>query len=271
MVKRFLTRFYLALVFLFLHLPIIVLIVFSFNSSRLRGSFDGFSLIWYKNLLTNKAILQALYNTLLVAFLSTIISTVMGTFVAIGIHYLPRKQQNLVLNINYIPVINPDIVTAVALMALFKFLSFKFGLGTMLISHVVFSAPYVIINVLPKLKQLDPNLLDAALDLGASPLYAIIYVIIPQIKTGIITGGLMAFTLSIDDFIISYFNTGHGFSNLSILIYSMAKKGINPSINALSTIMFTVILILVMIINKRTNIVEKKIKRKEKIVLEEKK
>ncbi|NLW43479.1 MAG: ABC transporter permease [Tissierellia bacterium] len=251
MVRKFTDRFYLAMVFLFLYLPIFVLIVFSFNSSRLRGSFDGFSLIWYKNLLSDRAVMQALYNTVLIALISTVISTIMGTFAAIGIHYLRGKKQDIILNLNYIPVINPDIVTAVALMALFKFLSLKFGISTMLISHIVFSVPYVILNILPKLQQLDRNLLDASMDLGATPLYSIINVIIPQIKPGIITGALMAFTLSIDDFIISYFNTGHGFNNLSILIYSMAKKGINPSINALSTIMFATMLLLVLIINRR--------------------
>lgn len=251
MVRKFTDRMYLILVFLFLYLPIFILIIYSFNSSRLRGSFDGFSLIWYRNLLNDRAVMQALYNTILVAVLSTIISTIMGTFASIGIHYLRGKRQELILNLNYIPVINPDIVTAVALMALFKFFSLKFGLSTMLISHVVFSVPFVILNILPKLQQLDRNLLDASMDLGATPLYSIINVIIPQIKPGIITGALMAFTLSIDDFIISYFNTGHGFNNLSILIYSMAKKGINPSINALSTLMFAVMLLLVLIINRR--------------------
>lgn len=250
MVRKFSNRIYLGIVFLFLYLPIFVLIIFSFNSSRLRGSFDGFSLIWYRNLLNDRAVMQALYNTLLIAVLSTIISTIMGTFASIGIHYLRGKRKDVILNLNYIPVINPDIVTAVALMALFKFFSLRFGLNTMLISHVVFSVPFVILNILPKLQQLDRNLLDASMDLGATPLYSIINVIIPQIKPGIITGALMAFTLSIDDFIISYFNTGHGFNNLSILIYSMAKKGINPSINALSTLMFAVMLLLVLIINR---------------------
>lgn len=249
MVKKTLRIIYLILVFLFLYLPIFVLIIYSFNSSRLRGNFEGFSLIWYKKLFTNKAILQALSNTLLVAFSSTIISAIAGTFTAIGIHYLSVKKRRVILNLNYIPIINTDIVTAVSLMALFKFLSLKFGFTTMLISHIVFSLPYVILNILPKLKQLDPNLLDAAMDLGASPLYSIVKVIIPQIRQGIVAGALMAFTLSIDDFIISYFNTGHGYSNLSILIYSMAKKGINPSINALSTIMFSTVLLLVMLLN----------------------
>ncbi|WP_054252449.1 ABC transporter permease [Neofamilia massiliensis] len=250
MVKDFKNKFYLFLVYLFLYLPILVLIVFSFNSSRLRGSFDSFSLIWYKKLFTDRAIMTALSNTLVVALLSTIISTILGTISAIGIYQLRGRSKDLILNLNYIPVINPDIVTAVAMMSLFKFFSVKFGFSTMLISHVVFSVPYVILNVLPKLNQLDKNLIDASMDLGATPFYSAVHVIVPQIKTGIITGALMAFTLSIDDFIISYFNTGHGYSNLSILIYSMAKKGVNPSINALSTLMFGAMLLLVLIINK---------------------
>lgn len=251
MVKNAKNKFYLALVYLFLYLPIIVLIIYSFNSSRLRGNFESFSLIWYKNLFTDRAIIRAISNTLIVAILSTMVATILGTFASIGIHHLRGRQKDLILNLNNVPVINPDIVTAVAMMALFKFFSVKFGMPTMLVSHVVFSVPYVILNILPKLNQLDPNLLDASMDLGATPFYSVIKVIIPQIKTGIVTGALMAFTLSIDDFIISYFNTGHGYSNLSILIYSMAKKGINPSINALSTIMFATMLFLVLIINKR--------------------
>ncbi len=251
MVKKTLDKLFLGSVYLFLYLPIIILVIFSFNSSRLRGNFEGFSLVWYQNLFTDRAIMAALYNTILIAVLSTIISTILGTFAGIGIHYLRGPRKDFILNLNYVPVINPDIVTAVSLMALFKFFSLKFGMQTMLLSHIVFSVPYVILNVLPKLSQLDENLLDAAMDLGATPFYSIVNVIIPQIKPGIITGALMAFTLSIDDFIISYFNTGHGFSNLSILIYSMAKKGINPSINALSTLMFATMLLLVMIINKR--------------------
>lgn len=249
--KKVIDKFYLGLVFLFLYLPIFVLIFYSFNSSRLRGSFDGFSLIWYEALFSDRQVIQALINTVSVALISTIISTIMGTFAAIGIHHLRRNKKAIMLDLNYIPVISPDIVTAVALMALFKFLSLNFGMSTMLISHIVFSVPYVILNILPKLSQLDPNLLDAAMDLGATPFYSIMNVIIPEIKPGIFTGAIMAFTLSIDDFIISYFNTGHGFNNLSILIYSMAKKGINPSINALSTLMFATMLFLVLVINKR--------------------
>lgn len=252
MVKNKTSKLYLFLIYLFLYAPIIVLVIFSFNESRLRGSFSGFSLKWYSQLFRDRQIMAALYNTLFVAVISTIVSTILGTISAIGIYYSRGFKKELTLNLNYLPVINPDIVTGISLMALFKFLSIKLGMSTMIISHIVFSTPYVILSILPKMNQLDKNLIDAAMDLGAKPLYAMVNVIIPQIRSGIITGALMALTLSIDDFVISYFNTGHGFSNLSITIYSMAKKGINPSINALSTLMFAFLFGLLLIINKRT-------------------
>jgi spermidine/putrescine transport system permease protein len=165
------------------------------------------------------------------------------------------RNRKLILNINYLPVLNPDIVTAVALMSLFAFVKLEFGFLTMLLSHIMFSIPYVILSVLPKIKQLPSNIEEAALDLGATPIYALRKVILPQIKPGIISGFLMAFTMSIDDFIISFFNTGNGVSNLSIEIYGMARRGIKPEINALSTIMFTVVLILLLISNKKQSIV----------------
>ena len=162
-------------------------------------------------------------------------------------------RKKLVLNLNYLPVLNPDIVTAVSLMALFRFMRLRFGVITMLLSHIVFSTPYVILSILPKLKQMNKHLPEAAMDLGATPFYAFRKVIIPEIMPGIVTGGLIAFTLSVDDFVISFFNTGHGVSNLSITIFSMAKRGINPVINALSTLMFIGLLILLLIINSRTD------------------
>lgn len=256
MVKKFAKRIYLALAFIFLYAPIVVLIVFSFNDSRMRGNFSGFSLRWYYQLFNDRTILAAFYNTIIVAVVSTAISTVIGTFAAIGIHNLRGIRKNVMLNLNYLPVLNPDIVTAVLLMALFQFLRIKFGMGTLIISHIVFSIPYVVLAILPKMRQLDPNTIDAALDLGASPFTAITKVVIPQITPGIVTGALIAFTMSIDDFAISFFNTGQGVSNLSISIFSMTKRGINPSINALSTIMFAVLLVLLLIINKRSKIVE---------------
>ena len=216
---------------------------------------NGFTFKWYERLFQNESIMSALYYTIVVAVLSSIIATIVGTISAIGIHKMRGKGRKLILNINYLPVLNPDIVTAVALMSLFAFLKLEFGFLTMLLSHIMFSIPYVILSVLPKIKQLPSNIEEAALDLGATPIYALRKVILPQIKPGIISGFLMAFTMSIDDFIISFFNTGNGVSNLSIEIYGMARRGIKPEINALSTIMFTVVLILLLISNKKQSIV----------------
>ena len=252
MIKRFLERFYVALIFIFLYAPIVVLMVFSFNNSKLRGQWAGFTLDWYRELINDPIILQSLYNTLLVAIVSTIVSTVIGTLTAIGLNELRGFKKQVILDVNYLPVLNPDIVTAVGLMGLFGFLNLQFGFLTMTLSHIIFCIPYVILSILPKLQQMDKNMIEAAMDLGATPFYAIKNVVIPQIMPAIFTGALMAFTLSIDDFVISYFTTGHGFNNLSITIYSMARKGINPSINAMSTIMFLSLLILLMIINKRS-------------------
>lgn len=246
-------KIYTFLVFLFLYAPIIVLIIFSFNSSKSRSKWTGFTFDWYIELFKDREILSALYYTLVIAILSTLIATIIGTLAAIGIHYMRGRKKKLILKMNQLPVINPDIVTAVSLMALFRFLRIKFGFFTMLLSHITFSIPYVILSVLPKLKQMDNNLAEAAMDLGATPGYAMRKVILPEIQPGIISGALMAFTLSIDDFIISFFNTGQGVSNLSITIYSMARRGINPVINALSTLMFIGLLVLLIIINKRSD------------------
>lgn len=241
--------------FLFLYAPIMALAVFSFNDSKSMAHWNGFTFKWYKQLIHNESIMNALYYTLLVAIISSIIATIVGTISAIGIHKMRGKRRKLILNINYLPVLNPDIVTAVALMSLYVFLKLEFGFTTMLLSHIMFSIPYVILSVLPKIKQLPQNIEEAAMDLGATPMYALRKVVLPQIKPGIISGFLIAFTMSIDDFIISFFNTGNGVSNLSIEIYGMARRGIKPEINALSTIMFTVVLILLLISNKKQSIV----------------
>ena len=246
-----LRKLYLGLMLAFLYLPIAVLIVFSFNDTKLRGVWAGFTTHWYTDLFSDPIILNSFYNTILVAAVATVVSTVLGTVSAIGIRALRRRQQSLVLNVNYLPVLNPDIVTAVALMSLFGFLALEQGLVTMTLSHIVFCTPYVILSVLPKLDQLDQNTVEAAFDLGAKPIEALRYVVIPQIKPGIASGALMAFTLSVDDFIISFFTTGQGVSNLSIALYSMAKTGINPSMNAISSILFVTIFILLLILNKR--------------------
>jgi len=215
----------------------------------------GFTFKWYERLIHNESIMSALYYTLIVAILSSVIATVVGTISAIGIHKMKSKSRKLVLNINYLPVLNPDIVTAVALMSLFAFVNMEFGLTTMLLAHIMFNIPYVILSVLPKIKQMPQNIEEAAMDLGATPIYSLRKVILPQIKPGIVSGFLIAFTMSIDDFIISFFNTGNGVSNLSIEIYGMARRGIKPEINALSTIMFGVVLGLLLLSNKKQSLV----------------
>lgn len=252
MVSKFLKKFYTVLIFIFLYAPIVVLIIFSFNNSKSRGSWNGFTLKWYIELFKNEEIMKALYYTIIIAVLSAVISTIIGTLAAIGIYNMNYLGKKVALNINYLPVLNPDIVTAVSLMTLYRFMNIQLGFLSMLLSHITFCIPYVILSVLPKLKQLNKHLAEAAMDLGATPFYALRKVIVPEIMPGIVTGALMAFTLSIDDFVISFFNTGSGVTNLSITVYSMARRGIKPEINALSSLMFLTVLVLLLIINKRT-------------------
>lgn len=247
MVKK-LKRFYLFLVFAFLYAPIVFLMVFSFNDSRLKSSWNGFTLKWYQELFQNSEILYSFYNSLLVAVLATIVATILGTLAAIGIYYMKNWKKNIALNVNYIPVLNPDIVTAISLMILYKVLSMETGFLTVLISHIMFTTPYVVLAVLPKLKQMSKSLPEAAMDLGATPMYTLRKIILPEISSGIFSGAILAFTLSLDDFVVSYFTTGNGFTTLSVTIFGMAKKGINPAINALSTLMFLGILILLLIV-----------------------
>lgn len=253
--SNFLRKFYLLIIFIFLYTPIVTLMVFSFNDSKSMGQWKGFTFKWYQQLLLNDRILLALKTTLIVAITASVIATIIGTFAAIGIHKMRGFRKTALLNINNLPVLNPDIVTGIALMSLFifitPFLKIEFGFTTMLIAHITFNIPYVILSVLPKLKQMPANIEEAALDLGATPWYTLRKVILPQIKPGIFAGLLMAFTMSIDDFVISFFTTGPGVTNLSIEIYSMARKGINPSINALSTLMFITVLILLLIVNRK--------------------
>jgi len=251
-VGKIIKRAYIGFIFLFLYSPILVLIVYSFNESKSRGQWGGFTLKWYGELFRDPDIIKALYYTFIVALLSSLISTVIGTFAAIGIHNMGLFGKKVVLNINYLPVLNPDIVTGVALMTLFISVNMRLGFLTMLISHVMFNIPYVILSVLPKLRQMNRHMAEAALDLGATPFYAMRKVVIPEIMPGVVTGALMAFTLSVDDFVISFFNTGSGVTNLSIVIYSMARRGIKPSINALSTLMLLTVAVLLLVINKRT-------------------
>lgn len=247
MVKR-LKKFYLFLVFAFLYAPIVFLMVFSFNDSKFKSTWNGFTLKWYEELFRNSEILSSFYNSLLVAVLATIVATILGTIAAIGIYYMKNWQKNIALNVNYIPVLNPDIVTAISLMILFKVASMENGFLTVLISHIMFTTPYVVLAVLPKLKQMSKALPEAAMDLGATPMYTLRKIILPEVSSGIFSGAILAFTLSLDDFVVSYFTTGNGFTTLSVTIFGMAKKGINPAINALSTLMFLGILILLLIV-----------------------
>ncbi len=256
-----LKKLYLYLVLLFLYAPIIVLIIYSFNESKYRV-WTGFSFKWYIELFQDTQIMTALYNTLLVASVAAILSTIIGTMAAIGINSLKKWQKSTVMNINMLPVLNPDIVTGIALMLLFYIAKLPTGIFTLILAHMSFCIPYVILSVLPKLKQADNKTYEAALDLGATPALATWKVTIPEIMPGVITGLLMAFTLSIDDFIVSYFTTGPGVENLSILIYNAAKKGVSPSINALSALMFAVIMLLLIVINVRSSKASKKAQQK---------
>ena len=218
------------------------------------AKWEGFTFKWYGELFENSRIMDALYYTILIAVIATAIATVVGTIAAIAIHKIRNKRfKGAVLSVNQLPILNPDVVTGVSLMTLFVFVQMDFGFMTMLLSHIVFDIPYVILAVLPKLKQLPSNIEDAAMDLGATPMYTLRKVILPQIKPGIISGALIAFTMSIDDFVISFFTAGNGVSNLSIEIYSMTRRGIRPEINALSTIMFVVVLILLILSNINAN------------------
>ena len=252
-----LMRTYVILVFCFMYLPIAVMIAFSFNESKSRSNFTGFTLGWYKSLFHNEMILSALGLSLVLALVSSIIATVLGTLATLGINSMSRKSQLIINNISYVPVVNPEIITGVSLMLLFV-MAQNFGIGgesgifgwpTLLIAHITFNLPYVILNVMPKLQQMDPDLEEAALDLGCTPFQAFTKVVIHEIMPGIISGALMAFTMSLDDFVISYFVTGSSFITLPVEIYNYTKKPIQPKIYALFTLMFAVILVLMVVMN----------------------
>lgn len=239
----------LFLMLLFFYGPIIMTVVFSFNNSRSLTSWSGFSLQWYEKLWQSRDIMEAVKNSVVIALISTFVSTIVGTLTAIGLSHHKKIVKRLFSFLNNLPVMNPEIVTAIAFMLLFaSFQNLEKGFMTMLIAHITFSTPYVILTVLPKLASLDPSLADAAMDLGARPDQALSKVIVPQIMPAIISGALIAFTMSFDDFVISYFVTGKGVSNISIVVYSMSKR-INPSINALSTIIIVVITLALLALN----------------------
>ena len=251
--KKFFKGTYLGLLLAFLYLPIVVMIALSFNESKSRAKWGGFSLKWYQKLVERPDILEALWLTLEIAVIATIVATVLGTLAAIGIHAMKKRPAALIMNISYLPMTTPDIVTGVSLMLMFVFIKLPMGFWTMLMAHIAFDTPYVLFSVLPKLRQLDVNLYEAALDLGCTPLRGVVKVIMPQIMPAVVTGALLSFTMSLDDFVISYF-TSYTDRNLSMVVYSAARKGIEPSIYALSTLMFLVVLALLIIINKRSSL-----------------
>ena len=250
-----LSRVFNGLVFLFLYLPIVVLIIFSFNDSKSRTVWSGFSFHWYTELFHDEEILSAFSTTLTVSVLASVIATILGTAATIGFFSMKRRPRNLLMAINNIPMTNADIITGVSLMLLFVFtgnlLGFSLGFGTLLVAHITFNIPYVVLAVMPKLRQLDPNLGEAAMDLGATPWQAFWKVLMPELRPGIFNGLLIAFTLSIDDFVISYFTAGSEVSTLAMQIYAMTRKRISPEVNALSTILFLTVLILLIIVNLR--------------------
>ena len=250
---KILKRSYLALILVFLYLPIVVLIVQSFNAGSSRAVWEGFSFRWYGELFRNKNIMDALYVTVSIAVLAAFFSTILGTLAAIGIHAMKKRPQAFMMTLTNLPMTMPDIVTGISLMLLFIFTKVQRGYWTMLLAHITFNTPYVILSVMPKLKQMNSHAYEAALDLGATPVYALFHVILPEIKPGIITGALMAFTLSLDDFTVSYFTTSPLVQNLSTLIFSEARRGIKPTMNALSALMFISLLVLLLIVNRRSN------------------
>ena len=267
------SRVFMGLALLFLYAPIFVLIVFSFNESKSRTVWTGFSLKWYIELFQDDAILSAFGTTILVSVLAAAIATVLGTMTALGLMNMKRRPRSILLTVNNIPLTNADIITGVSMMLLFVAAlgalnatfgtNLKLGFVTLLLAHITFDTPYVILSVMPKLRQLDPNLAEAAEDLGASGLYTFRRVVFPEIASGVVNGAMMAFTMSVDDFVISYFTAGSKVQTLAMVIYSMTRKRISPEINALSTLLFVIVLALLVIINLRQSRQEKAHEKKD--------
>lgn len=239
---------YMALLTLFFYAPILYTIIYSFNSSKSLTKFAGFSLRWYEKMFSDRTMMESVFYTIVTAVLATLISTVVGTITAIGLSKSRKILRTVVEEVNNLPIMNPEIVTAIGLLMFFSATHMKKGFFTMLLAHIMFCTPYVILSIMPKLRTLDANLADAAMDLGATPWQAMTKVIVPQIKPGIVSGALIAFTMSFDDFVISYFVTGNGVSNISILVYTMSKR-VNPSINALSTLIIVILSIFLLLGN----------------------
>jgi len=258
--RNALRKIYIGLIFLFLYAPILTLIVLSFNASKTRSKWGGFTLKWYIQMFQNESILKALSNTLIIALLSSIIATIIGTVACISLQAMKRRHRALIMGITNIPMLNADIVTGISLMLLFITLGFRFGFMTILLSHITFNIPYVILSVMPRMKQLNPSIYEAALDLGASHVKAFFKVVFPDLLPGILSGFLMAFTMSLDDFIITHFTKGPGLDTLSTKIYTEVKKGIKPEMYSLSTLIFVTVLILLFLVN-RTPAEKKKVEK----------
>jgi spermidine/putrescine transport system permease protein len=256
-------KIYVWLIMAFFYLPIVYVVLFSFNESKSLTNFTGFSLKWYEKMFATRAMMESIYYSALIAVIATVVSTIVGTIVAIGLSKSSRFIKQLVTQVNNLPMLNPDIVTAIGLMLLFSTMNVPTGFGTLLLAHITFCIPYVILSIMPKLRQLDENLAEAALDLGCTPFQALYKVIIPQIKEGIVSGALVAFTMSFDDFVISYFTTGPGINNISTYVYATTKR-INPSVNALSTLIVLAITLILILSNVLPLIKSRRMKNDEK-------
>lgn len=252
-IKRIAEDFYLVLILIFLYAPILTMMVLSFNNSKSRTQWGGFTLKWYGQMFESATIMDALGNTLLIAFVSALAATIIGTAASIAISNMKRVPRSIIMGITNIPMLNADIVTGISLMLAFIAFGISLGFKTILIAHITFNIPYVILSVMPKLKQTSKSTYEAAMDLGASPVYAFFKVVFPDILPGVLSGFLLAFTMSLDDFIITHFTKGAGINTLSTLIYSEVRRGIRPSMYALSTVIFLVVLVLLLITNFAPN------------------
>ena len=248
--KKIFERIYLSIIFIFMYAPIAALIVLSFNASKSRAKWGGFTLEWYLNLLSDSDVMDALVNTLIIALAATFFATLIGTVTCVAMMGLKRRSRAIIMGVTNIPMINADIVTGISLMLLFRAMNISTGFLTVLFAHITFNIPFVMLSVMPRMKEINPSVYEAALDLGASPFTAFSKTVLPDLIPAIISGALMAFTMSLDDFIVTYFTKGSGFDTLSTLIYNEVKRGIQPEIYALSAIIFIVVLLLLLIINR---------------------
>ncbi len=255
-----LKKLYIALIFIFMYAPIVLLIIQSFNKSKSRGHWGGFTLQWYASLLTDEGIISAFITTIALAALSSAIAVVLGTMACIAMSKMRRKGRQMMMGVTNIPMLNADIVTGVSFMLLFMTLRMEFGFGTILLAHITFNIPYVILNVMPRYRELNPHIYEAALDLGATPIQAFFKTVLPELMPGIASGALMAFTMSLDDFIITHFTTGAGVDTLSTKIYAEVKLGIKPEMYALSALIFITVLILLSLVQRAQN------KEREKVI-----